>query len=239
MTKNQSSFIRTMLFFAGIGIIILAFFLTKGDRKLSSTDTFTWISIGIMYLVFFLPFFFSVINITNFSGKIPSMIIVWLSIIFYLALSLGNIVLLAVIKIIMLNTAVIIQVILFFLFAICIYIAYFASSHINKVAAEETVKKQFVNELKQKANVLSLAVNKLPSEYDNSQKSLKQVLEDIKYIYPVDKGMGENLELQIIESINKLSELCGSIQSGAHPAGFDSDVENLRILVKERKLLRN
>ena len=238
MTKEQSSLFRFLLFLAGAGILVLAFFITTGDRELTRIDAFVWISIGLMYLVFFLPFFFSSFNIGNFSGKIPTLPMVWIGIIIYLAASVF-IILLLTIRIISLNVAILIQAILFFLFLLDVYFAYFASSHVRSVAVEEAIKQQYLNQLKPKAQVLLLLVNKLPSQYEKARNVLNQTLEDIKFIYPVNNGAGDDLEKRIIGSINNIQEMCSGLQSGANPAGLDSEAENLRMLVKERKLLRN
>lgn len=239
MTKNQSLFFRFLLFLAGAGIIILAFFLNSGNRELNRTDAFIWISIGLMYLAFFLPFFFSAISISNFSKKIPVLSMIWIGIFLYIAASIAVIIMLATVKIITLNTAVIIQAILFFLFLVDVYMAYFASSHISKVAGEDAIKQQYISQIKPKAQVLSLEVNSLPAEYENTQKILRQTLEDLKYIYPVNGGTGDELEIQIIQTLNTLSELCGDISSGGHPAALEPEAEKLHMLIKKRKLLKN
>jgi len=240
MTKYQSGFLRFLLFLAGAGIIVLAFFLTTENKVLNSSDAFLWISIGLMYLVFFLPFFFSTINISNFSRKIPVLSLVWSGIFLYIASSVAVIVLLCAAKKISINTAIIIQAVLFFLFLVDVYLAYFASSHVGAVAEEEEEdKKQYLSRLKPKAQSLSLAVNRLPAEYEKAQNILKQALEDIKYIYPVNDGSGGELELRITQSLNTIAELCGGISSLSHTASLDAEAENLQMLVKERKLLRN
>ena len=239
MTKNQSLLFRFVLFLAGAGVIVLAFFLFKGDRELTRVDGFVWTSIALMYLVFFLPFFFSAISIGNFSGKIPRLSMVWLGIFLYITASIGVIVLLAVVKIIPVNIAVIIQAVLLFLFAIDIYLAYFASSHIGGVDAQEAAMQQHINQLKPKAQSLLLSVNRLPAEYEKAQKNLKQSIEDIRYIYPVSGGAGDDLELRILQSLNILSELCGGVSAGTHPVSLEQEAEKLQMLVKERKLLRN
>jgi hypothetical protein len=164
---------------------------------------------------------------------------VWLGILLYIAASVAVIVLLAALRAISINTAIIIQAILFFLFLINVYFAYFASSYAGRVSAEEAVKQHYINQIKPKAQSLSLAVNKLPSEYENARKILKQAVEDIKYIYPVNNDAGDDLELRIIQSLNILSELCSNIPSGARPTGLEPEAEKLAMLVKERKLLRN
>jgi hypothetical protein len=228
-----------MFFLAGAGIIVLAFFLSSGDHELNRTDVFVWTSIGLMYLVFFLPFFFSAINIGNFSGKIPVLSMVWLGIVFYIAASVTVIILLLKANVISLNMAIIIQAVLLFLFLVDVYFAYFASSHVGAVAAEEAGKQQDISRIKSKALIFQLSVDRLPSDYEKARKILKRALDDIKYIYPVDGGVRSDLESKIMHSLDTLAELVGGIQSGAHTAALESEAENLQMLVNERKLLRN
>jgi len=237
MTKNQSLLFRVLLFIAGAGIVILAFFLFTGDRELTAIDAFVWTSIGLMYLIFFLPFFFSAINIGNFSGKIPPLSMVWFGIFLYITASITVILLLTKFYILSLNAAVIIQAVLFFFFLVNLFFAYFASTHVGKVASQEAEKQQYLTQMKSKAQVLLLTVNSLPAEYEKTQKILKQAFDDIRYTYPADAG-GE-LELKILRSLGTVSELLGGIQSGAHPAALETEALNLQALVKERKLLRN
>jgi len=232
MTKGQSLFFRVLLFLAGAGIIVLAFFLKTGDRELTRTDSFFWISIGLMYLFFFLPFFFSVINIGNFSGKIPALAMVWLGIFLYIAVSITVIILLLTAHI-SLTTAVIIQAVLVSLFVVNVYFAYVAVDHVRAVAAEEADKQQFLAHIKSKARVLQLSIEKFQPE--NVQKILRQALDDIKYIYPANAG--SDLELKILGSLDTLSELAGG--SGTNPAAQEKEAGKLQALVNERKLLRN
>jgi len=238
MTKTQSLAFRTLLFIAGIGLIVLAFFLFREKRELDRVDGFFWASIGIMYLVFFIPFFFSAINIENFSGKIPALAMVWFGIFLYLAASITLLVLLKK-EILPLRTVLMIQAGLFFAFLINVYFAYFAVSHVGGVAAEEAGKLQYVTQIKSRAQSLLLCLNGLPSEYEKPQKILRQTLDDIKYISPVGGGAGSDLELKVLGLLDKLSEIFSGIQSGAHPVSLESEALNLQALVRERKLLRN
>ncbi|MCL2138605.1 MAG: hypothetical protein FWH41_03645 [Treponema sp.] len=242
MTRTQSLLFRTILFLAGAGIIVMAFFLSRNEKELTGTDAFIWTSIGIMYLVLSLPSFFSIIRISNFSSKIPYLALLWLGIILYLILSIILIVILAVFpNIITLNTAIIIQSILLFLFAVIIFLASYASGHVRAVAKEEAAKLHSLSQIKQKAQSLLLTVNKLPSEYANAQKIIQTTIEDVKYIYPVNNWAGEDLEIKILQSINVISELCSNFQSGAQalPDRMNTEAEGFNMLVKERKLLRN
>jgi len=239
VTQNRSLVLRLLLFFAGAGVIILAFFLLTSGRELTGIDAFVWISIGSMYLVFFLPFFFSVLNVGNFSIKAPSLPPVWLSIFLYIGISIANIILLVFVPFISLNISIIVQSILLFSLGVIFYFAYFASLHAGNVAAEEASKKQYLKQIKPRAQSLLLAVNGLPSEHEKTQKTLRQALEDIRFISPVNDGMGNELEMQIIRSLNVISELCGGISTGAYPVSLETEAEKLRAMVKERKLLRN
>ncbi len=239
MTKNQSLFSRFLLFFAGAGIGALIFFLTTGNRELTRTDTFMWISIALMYLVFFLPFFFSAITISNFSVKIPRLSLIWSGILLYIICSTVIILLHVPFSLISFNAAVIVQAIVLFLFFIIVYFAFLTSSHVSSVAAEEADKQQYLNRIKPKAQSLSLSVDKLSSEYGNAQKMLKQIFDDINYIYPVNGSAGSELELKIFNSLDSLSKLCDNILSGSHTADLAPEAEKLQRFVNERKMLRN
>jgi low affinity Fe/Cu permease len=235
MTKNQSLLLRVLLFFAGAGVIALAFFLKTGDHGLTRTDAFFWTSISLMYLIFFFPFFFSAINIDNFSGKIPALSLVWFSIFLYIAASITVIILLLTALVISLTTAVIIQTVLLSLFFVNVYFAYIAVDHVRAFAAEEAGKQQYLAQIKSKARVLQLSIERFQPE--SAKNIITRALDDIKYIYPVNSGAGSDLELKILGSLDTLSELAGSV--GVNPAVQESEAVNLQALVNERKLLRN
>jgi hypothetical protein len=236
MTKNQLLFFRTMLFAAGAGIVLLSFFLLTAGKELIQIDAFMWVSIGILYLVFWTPFFFSHITIGNFSVKIPRLSLVWLGVVLY---TVASIVILALLRnrIIAFNAAVIAEAVLLFFFAINIYFAFLASQRVANVAAKEKTKLAPLTGIKNKARITALAVQSLPSQFENEQKILMSTFEEIKYISPVRDA--EELELRIISVLNHIQELCDAVQSSGAPSGFDNCVQNLQMLVKQRKLLRN
>jgi hypothetical protein len=237
MTAKQSLFFRTILFLLGAGIVVFAFFLSTREKELTESIAFIWISIAVMYLIFFTPFFFSMVRVGNFSAKIPSLALVWTGIIGYILLSVINIFLL--IKGMPFTVVITTQCILLFLFFIDVYFAYFASGHVSSVAAEEKGKQQYVHELKTKAQTLLLHVRALPAEYGAAQKQISTAIEDCKYIYPVDNGAGDALELKIIAALQSIEEICGSIAAGGHSSDMEKIANNLQMLVKERKLIRN
>jgi hypothetical protein len=238
MTKNSLSVFKCILFLLGAGIVFLAFKLNTGGQELTRDDGFMWISIAVMYLVVFLPFFFSSIRIGNFSVKIPSLAMVWTGVFLYVPASVVVIVLLRN-GIISFNTALIIQAVLVFLFALDVYFGYFANFHIGSVEREEASLRQYLTEIKSKALSLALASGGLSAEYGKVQNTLKQALDDIKYITPVQNNAGTDIEIKIISALDSIKLLCGTISEGAHPSSFESEINKLQMLVKERKLLRN
>jgi hypothetical protein len=238
MTKNSLSVFKYILFLFGAGIVFLAFKLNTGGRELTQNDMFMWISIAVMYLVVFLPFFFSSIRIGNFSVKIPSLAMVWTGVFLYIPASIVVIVLLRM-EVASFNTVLIIQAILVFLFALDIYFGYFANFHVASVGREEDVQRQYLTEIKSKALSLSLAADRLPAEYEKAGKNLKRALDDIKYITPVRNDAGTSLEIKIISALDSIKLLCETINEGARFSSFENEIDKLQMLVKERKLLRN
>jgi hypothetical protein len=237
MTRNQALPLRALLFILGAGIVTAAFFIFTAGRELSRAAVFTWVSLGIMYILFFAPLFFSSLTISNFSGKIPSLAMIWIGIFVYIPASVVVIALLF--HGISLRTAVVSQLVLLFLFAVNVYFAFLASSHVKRVAGEEMVQRMFLDEVKSAAQTLSLGVNRLPGEYEGAQRTIKAALEDIRYISPVNGGIGDDAELRMIHSLQMLSELCAGISTGSRPATLEAEANNLQMVVKERRLLRN
>lgn len=236
MTKTQSLVSRVLLFFTGAGVVLLSFFLLTAGKELTKSDAFIWIMAGVMYLAFWTPFFFSYITIGNFSVKIPRFGLVWLGIILYIAATAAVIALLGS-KIIPFNAAVIAESVLFFFFAIDIYLAFFATQHIVNVAAEDKAKLACLTEIKNNARLAAIAVQNLPAQFESGQKILISVFEEIKYISPA--AGAEELETRIISALSHVQELCDAAAGGGVPSGLDSAARNLQTLVKQRKLLKN
>jgi hypothetical protein len=233
-----------MLFLFGAGVMAFAFVLNTSGKVLTNATIFTWLSVGIMYLMFFIPIFFSTINIANFSGKIPSLSIIWTGITGYVIASIIVIILLSNAGI-SLNKALAGQAALLFLFAVCVFLAFSASSHARRVDEEEKKKRQFVTGLKARAQILSPSLNNLPSEYEAVKTAIARTLEEIKYISPVDRFEGFDLELKIMDSLDAISDVCDNIAAGDQVVPMETSVPlekeawMLQLLVKERKLLRN
>ncbi|MDR0641611.1 MAG: hypothetical protein LBG07_04040 [Treponema sp.] len=238
MTGKRFLALRSLLFVAGGGIIVLAFFLNGGGKTLDRINGFMWVSIALMYLVIFVPFFFSAIRIGNFSAKIPSLVMVWAGVFVYVPLSTAVIILLKT-GILTFHVSVIIQTVLVFIFAVNIYFGYFANLHLRNTALEESNLYACLTEIKSKAASLSLFLARLPARYEEIQKTLKRSLDDIKYITPVQNGLGNDGENRILASLEQIRTRCETIAQGGTPPDFETRVDELKALVNERKLLRN
>jgi signal transduction histidine kinase len=222
----------------GAGIVLLAFFLFTRNNELSGRAIFMWASIGVMYIAFFTPFFFSLITIGNFSVKIPSVTMVWFGIFVYIPVSIGIIVLLQFL-IISLNLALILQSVTLFVLLLVIYFGYFASSQVGNVAVEEAHKLQPLAEIKNAAALLALRAGSLSAEYENAQKLIRRSADEIRYLSPVDQDRSAQTDGEILSVIKILTELCTGASEGGHSSLLDDKVKKLESLVKERKLLRN
>jgi hypothetical protein len=222
----------------GAGIVLLAFFLFNRDKELTDRAVFMWASIGVMYLVFFTPFFFSFITIGNFSVKIPSAAMVWFGIFVYIPVSIGIIVLLRFL-VISLNLALVLQSVTLFILLLVIYFGYFASSHAGNVAVEEAHKLQPLAEVKNAAALLVLKTGSLTAEYENAQKLIRRSADDIRYFAPVDQAKSAQTDGEILSVVKNLTELCAAASEGGHPSSLDDKAKKLESLVRERKLLRN
>jgi hypothetical protein len=238
MAGKRFSALRYLLFIAGGGILVLAFFLTGGGKNPGRADVFMWVSIALMYLVIFVPFFLSAIRIENFSDKIPSLVMVWAGIFVYVPASTAVIILLKT-GILSFNAAVIIQSVFVFVFSVNVYAGYFANAHLRGLGTEESNLRGRLTEIKSKAASLSLAAGRLPAQYGEIQKKLSHCLDDITYITPVLNGLGDEGESRILAALEQIKTRCETAAQGGTPADFEKTVDELRAFVAERKLLRN
>lgn len=139
MNKNQLGIFKIALFIFGIAIIGAAFLIVNlpfSKNGISADSIFFWINILAMYLVFFCPFFFSSISTKNLDAKIASTIAVWISVFIFeiVAFILAVLVLALSFN---LKAAAIIELVLFFVCAIFIFLGYFSGNHIANVQAAE------------------------------------------------------------------------------------------------------
>jgi hypothetical protein len=238
---GQSKFIvfRFLLFLFGLAILSLAcFFITEGKEQ-KPQDIFIWVSIFLIYLVLFCPFFFSVWGKT-FERKIPSLSLVWLGVFAYALVSIGLILLLKFSSgFIDIKAALVIQSVIVFLFLVDIYFAYFANFHAMSVVSGENQQRQYLQQLKDIAASLALRAGSCPDGKEELQKKITQAAGDIRYISPVENGRGTELETRLIDKTRLIGEMWDTLLSGGDSPQISAEINSLELLIKERKQLRN
>ena len=238
MTPRQSAMYKAVLFAAGLIIIAVSFFLLNAGRIITPIDYFTWASILIMYWVVFCPLFFSSYSLRVFNGSIPSIAIIWTSILIYTGASIVVIVLLRTF-IISFRLALVIQMILLFFFAILVYYGYFSHSHADYVEAREHNQRHYLREMKEIAVSLEARIPNLPQGTAEVQKLMKRTLEDIRFISPIENDRGTDLEIKIIDTLRTIEQYWDILIEGGNISALDKDIRNLQMLIRERKSLRN
>jgi len=164
MTEKKSIFIKSLLFILGLGIIALAWYLFTKGEKLTDEQLYLWISIAVMYVIFFCPFFFSEIHVKNVSGKIPSLTMVWLGVAVLIAISIGMTICVAF-CVVQIRIAIVTECVLVFLFAIDSYFGYFANSHVQNVEQQETQALSLIKQIRSSLDLLSLKAGSLNETY--------------------------------------------------------------------------
>jgi hypothetical protein len=239
MGRSKFVVFRFLLFLFGLGILSLACFFATEGKEQKPQDIFIWVSIFLIYLVLFCPFFFSVWGKT-FERKIPSLGLVWGGVFAYAFVSIGLILLLKrSFGFINIKAAVVIQGIIVFLFLVNIYFAYFANFHAASVESGEKQQRQYLQHLKDLAASLALKAGSCPDGKEELQKKIKQAAGDIRYISPVEAGRGTELETRLIDKTRLIDEMWDTLLSGGDSPQISAAINSLELLIKERKQLRN
>jgi len=76
MNRTFFSIFRWGLFFLGLGIIGLIYFLFAAGKELPPERTYMWISFFIEYAVFFLPITLYGITLKDFDKNMPAIIMI-------------------------------------------------------------------------------------------------------------------------------------------------------------------
>jgi hypothetical protein len=227
--------LRILLFILGLAVLSFNFFLFVRGETLTDTDGFIWATVFLCYCLFFIPFFFTRFGKYKFSGKIPSITILWLGIISFI-LAAVVISLLLKLSFISLTAAMAVMSILIFFLTIIIYFAYFANARVQSVAIDEQALLNPVKEMKELAASLELTVKNFHDKLKS--KALINILEEISYISPAESEKAAVLESEITKLLSKLKRYADKTVTDDVCAEFSADMLKLENFVKERKLLR-
>ncbi|MCK9171035.1 MAG: hypothetical protein M0P01_11540 [Treponema sp.] len=238
MTQKQSVILKSLLFVAGLGVIVLAFFLFNNTTALRDAEWYMWISIVIMYLVFFCPFFLTRIHTENTAEKMPSLTMIWFGVVFFIIVSTA-VTVVVVLLLVPVRVAVIVECVLAFLFAINVYFGYFASSHVHYVEQTETQMLSSIKEIRAAMDLLVAKSSALNDGYSAEREKLSCLAEDVKYLSPVQTGSAVDLEQEILEKINVVGDACGMVLDGSDGLELRKQLTALDMLIRQRKLMKN
>lgn len=233
-SKNLNVF-KIFLFIFGLAVIGAAFFIAESplpENGLPLSKKFIWLNIVFMYLVFFCPFFFSSISTKNIDTKITSAIGVWISVILFEIAAIILTVLVFKEKV-SFKTAILAELILIFICGIFIYFGYFAGNHIGKVHAAEKQSLGKLSELKSAFELLDLKRSSLGGEFYEQGQKIRKICDDVKYLSPVNTDSCSQIEQKMIIAASILAE------SHFTPAEMEQKIQELDLLLRQRKLQRN
>ena len=223
-----------VLFIAGFAIAGAAFAIANNpypEEGLTAQQKFFWAEIFVCYFVFAVPFFFSSISSKNIDTKITSTVHIWLSVIIFeiVAIIFAVRVLHGISSI---KTALIVELVLFFLLMIFVYFGYFAGAKIADVQAKEQVSLSKIAELKTAFDMLGLKAGTWGEDLFEQKTKVRKLCDDAKYLSPVDTDQAANLENKLIIAANVLAE------SRLTPQETDAKIAEISGLISQRKLLR-
>ena len=234
MNKSQLKVFRIILFFLGLAVIGAAFAVINfpmSEERLSVPQKFLWAEVIICYLIFFVPFFFSSLRTHNIDTKMVSTVHLWICIIIF-EIAAITLTILALGNVLAVRFAILIELIVFFLLAIFVFIGYFAGNHIGTVQAQEQKSLNNISELKSAFEVLNLKTDMLNEDFHEQKEKLKKFCDDVKFLSPVDSEQASSLEMKLIVLANVISS------SNMTNTELNSKISELELLLKQRKLLR-
>lgn len=234
MNRKQLEIFKFLLLIFGFAVIALAYYLLNpdaGEKSLSSIDKFMWINICLCYAVFFFPMFFSSITTKTIDTKITSTVNIWISTLLFVLVAIVLIVCVKIEKL-ELKHALIIEFVVFFLLAVFVYFGYFAGTHIGEVQTAENKSLAKIAEVKNAFEMLNFKIGTLGDEFHNQKSVLAKLCDDVRYLSPVDTEQAAELEMKLIIAANVISS------SNLSGQDLDSKINEMELLIKQRKLLR-
>lgn len=242
MDKKTANIFKGAILFIGLGIYALAFCLVTGGKKLPANEIYLWVMIGIVYLAFFFPIFFNGITFKNFARHAGGVVLLWNADLFFCFVSILFAILVYQGKC-SINTAVIIECVMFFVILIFLFVSLQTSSHIQNVQNTQTQSLSKIMSMRSSFDLLNMKMQATSGVKDEAKKKIASLTEDAKYISPVEKGEAFALEGDIIAKINEASNLLDNLQSPQASATatsqLDAVVQDLSMKINTRKMMRN
>lgn len=238
MTKKQSILFRLVILCFGLVIFAITLTLATNGRELSGAEKFLWLTIGLDYLIFFIPVFFNGVTFKNFAGRTIPIVLLWNATIIFCLVSLALSVLVFYGKV-PITVAVVIDLVMLFLALILIFISVSASDHVESVGQNEEKLLSSIKGLRSESQILATKVASNEKINTADKKLIEKISQDIRFLSPVNNAKAFDAENKILQNILRLSEICSNIESGTVTSDFTKLANETKEMIAQRKLLLN
>lgn len=240
MSCNAKKIYKISLFIFGIIIITLGIFMLKDKQEITAQFKFFCAMIYMAYCVFFAPLLFNTLHWNSFAEHTPIVVLSWLLMKAFVAISLilGVLVYSEKIKI---PVACIIEGVVLFIALLFIFVGLCGTDHIQKVAVKEEQLLSKIKTIRAKMQQLSLQASTLGDSYNLQKKSLEKITEDLRYLSPVSTSEAIALENKILSAIDSITNAIQNLSNNSSSSNvtLQSCINNLDFSIKQRKLLLN
>ena len=194
--KKKSLLASLLIFAAGLLLIVAAGILLHNLIPLETEKyIFMWNSIGVVFILAFVPIFFEQITVRNADRKLISLVVYYRGFVFYALASAAIIVLLF--RILELKYAILLQV--------AVLISYLVSGHVKNVAETENAKTAPVDSLRARAQSLVILTDRLGAEDEDIRRMARNLSDDLRYLTPSNDPNAQNLDNQISLMLDSLT----------------------------------
>lgn len=233
MTKGQSLVFKFFILLFGLAVIFASYIMFASTEHMSSKEQYLWINIPIIYLILMLPSLFYTITLGSFDRRIVPVMTTYFTSLMYAIVAVVLIV--VVTKMNMpIKVAAMIQLILLFILAIELYIAFFTGSHIAGVATKEKQLLSRIMEIKKRAQILKRECGSI--EKLDDKRECMSIMENLTFLSPANNQEAFSLEVEIIEELNALSSL---LSTGYDEKALKAKMSAILSLYNRRKLMIN
>ena len=233
MTKKQSLIFRLSILFFGLIIIYVAYLMFAPSKEnILPKQHYLWANIALIYIISMCPSLFITIRKESFSKSIYPILAMW-SIVSLYIIAGALLILFVMIEFLAIKIAILLQMILFFVFAIAMYGACFTGSHIANVATKEKMMMERLNIIKQKAQLIQAKLNK-----DNEcHRELAKLMESLTFLSPASNIEAYTLEAKIIAQLDILQSSIENHSANASIESIEKTKDELNNLYQMRKII--
>ena len=233
MHSKKSKIISSIVFVLGLVLIILVSLLINQFSKISNEKVYLWASIAGMYLVLWCPHFINFIPVKNESKKNRSILTVVLGTVIFLIISIG-ITVSVVFNVFQILIAIVVEVVLLFLYALNVYYSYISPTHSTNADEKSKEANSLIMQIKTSIDAMKMKASTLGTEYNSEKDKLNSFVQTISNFTMVDDIAAAKLEQEILQQITLVSSACDKILSGSASKDFDKELAALDKKISQR-----